>query len=151
MKTCPRCKKSKDVSKDFAKKCGGKQPFCKLCQSEYQKTYYRKNRAAQIARCNKRREEQVKTNQQNLIEYLLVHPCVDCGEIDIVVLQFDHVRGQKHLEIGRMMMYPWKRIQEEISKCEVRCANDHTRRTAVQQGNYKVLWTRSLTAKVPLS
>ncbi len=151
MKTCPRCKKSKDAEKEFANKCGGKQPFCKLCQSEYQKTYYRANKAAQVARCNKRRDEQVKLNQQKIIDYLLEHQCVDCGETDIVVLQFDHVRGKKRLEIGRMTTFSWPTIEKEIAKCEVRCANDHIRRTAVQQKNYKVLWTRSLTAKVPLS
>jgi hypothetical protein len=151
MKTCSRCKKSKDEEKDFSNKLGGKQPFCKDCQSEYQKGYYKTNRAAQIKRCNKRRKEQVKQNRQHIVAYLQEHPCVDCGEKDIVVLQFDHVRGLKHLEIGRMMTYPWKRILEEIAKCEVRCANDHARRTAAQQKNYKVLWTRSSTARVPLS
>jgi hypothetical protein len=151
-KYCSRCEKWKDIDSDFSSKGGSrKQPYCKSCQSEYQKVYYRANQKAQVARCNKRRNEQVRQNQEKIIVYLLEHPCVDCGETDIVVLQFDHVRDKKHLEIGRMMTYPWRRIQEEIAKCEVRCANDHTRRTAAQQSNYKVLWTRSLTAKVPLS
>jgi hypothetical protein len=150
MRTCSRCTKSKHED-EFSKKRGGKQPYCKLCQSETQKVYYRANQKAQVARCNKRRDEQVKQNQQRVIQYLLKHPCVDCGETDIVVLQFDHVRGKKRLEIGRMMTFSWPTIEKEIAKCEVRCANDHTRRTAAQQKNYKVLWTRSLTAKVPLS
>jgi hypothetical protein len=32
--------------------------------------------------------------------------------------------------------YSWKAIEEEISKCEVRCANCHRRRTA-KQFNWK--------------
>jgi len=146
MKTCPRCEKSKDAEKDFAKKRGGRQPFCKVCQSEYQKIYYRENKAAQIARCGKRRDEEVKRNQIYLIDYLKDHPCVDCGESDIVVLQFDHVRDKKAEDISRMMSYPWKTILKEISKCEVRCANDHARRTSERRKDYK--WTAGVSGNI---
>jgi hypothetical protein len=146
MKTCPRCEKSKDAEKDFAKKRGGKQPFCKACQSDYQKVYYRENKAAQIARCSKRRDEQENRNQRHLIEYLQTHPCVDCGETDITVLQFDHVRGEKKAELCRMVSSgsTWNSLLKEIAKCEVRCANDHARKTAKAQNNYKFQWAASV-------
>ena len=138
MKTCGRCMKSKQED-EFSKKRGGKQPYCKLCQSEYQKEYYRNNHAAQIARCGKRRDEQEIRNQQGVIDYLKTHPCVDCGETDIVVLQFDHVRGIKKKELCTMVSSgsSWETLLKEIAKCDVRCANDHARRTAAQQKNYK--------------
>lgn len=77
-------------------------------------------------------------NKAKLIEYLLAHPCVDCGETDLVVLDFDHVRGTKIKEIGRLVAGGsfWKKIAEEIEKCEVVCANCHRRRTARRHGGW---------------
>jgi hypothetical protein len=69
-------------------------------------------------------------------DYLAKHPCVDCGESDPVVLDFDHVRGQKFMNVKRMLSgtYSLKRIFEEIEKCDVRCANCHRRATAQRGG-----------------
>ena len=58
--------------------------------------------------------------------------CVDCGERDPIVLDFDHRRGQKRLRVSSMRAQGWPlvTIVEEIKKCEVRCANCHRRRHA---------------------
>ena len=58
-------------------------------------------------------------------------PDVICGESDPIVLDFDHVRGKKILNISRMVAqgHRWEQIEQEIEKCEVRCANDHRRAT----------------------
>ncbi|HVT76394.1 MAG TPA: hypothetical protein VHD87_05140 [Acidimicrobiales bacterium] len=65
-----------------------------------------------------------------LLEYLAAHPCVDCGESDPVVLDFDH-RRDKLFEIGRAIFFKsMEAILEEIEKCDVVCANCHRRRTA---------------------
>ena len=76
--------------------------------------------------------------QEKVIEYLREHPCVDCGETDIVVLEFDH-QGDKAEEVNLMVRAgaPWRRILAEIMKCEVVCANDHRRRTAKAFGYYR--------------
>ena len=72
------------------------------------------------------------TNRRFVDEYLASHPCVDCGEADIVVLEFDHVIGEKHKAISVLVQNAasTRRIAQEIAKCEVRCANCHRRRTA---------------------
>ena len=66
-----------------------------------------------------------------VLEYLKRHPCVDCGESDPVVLEFDHVRGEKKAGISKMLTnkVPLKTLLAEIAKCEVRCANCHRRKT----------------------
>lgn len=78
-----------------------------------------------------------------LLEYLRTHPCVDCGESDPVVLDFDHVRGVKVFNISNAVRQccSVETLLGEIAKCEVRCANCHRRRTAKVLGHWKV--TRS--------
>lgn len=69
-------------------------------------------------------------------DYLQGMSCIDCGESDPVVLQFDHVRGTKLGNVSRMVSKgsPLSVIQAEVEKCDVVCANCHHRRTAKQQG-----------------
>ena len=52
-----------------------------------------------------------------------------------MVLEFDHVdRAAKHFTMGFLATrgYAWATVLAELAKCEVRCANCHRRRTAVQ-------------------
>lgn len=56
--------------------------------------------------------------------------CIDCGIRDWRVLDFDHC-GDKEFTIGAHSVkgYGWDRIQREIDKCDVRCANCHRIKT----------------------
>ncbi len=76
-----------------------------------------------------------------LLAYLVDHPCVDCGEDDLMVLEFDHVRGEKEKAVSRLVndCVSWEKILEEVEKCDVRCANCHKRKTAKQLGFWKQL------------
>lgn len=77
-------------------------------------------------------------NRRLVWEYKKTHPCVDCGESDPVVLEFDHQRDKKNW-IANMLgsNVSHKKILDEIAKCVVRCANCHRRKTAKQLG-YKM-------------
>jgi hypothetical protein len=57
--------------------------------------------------------------------------CRDCGNKDYRVLDFDHVRGKKEGNVGRMIKEgaSFFKIREEVRKCEVRCANCHRIKT----------------------
>lgn len=74
-------------------------------------------------------------------EYLTNHPCVDCGESDPIVLEFDHIdpslkiRGITQVATNSSL----ETLQEEVEKCEVWCANCHRRKTAKQLGHYQYL------------
>lgn len=66
-----------------------------------------------------------------LLELLTGKVCKDCGEGDVLVLEFDHVRGTKRKAVSRMVSdgYGLETIRVEIEKCDVVCANCHRRRT----------------------
>lgn len=65
--------------------------------------------------------------------------CIDCGEKNPVVLQYDHInRELKITTVSQMISDRWslKNIKEEIRKCEIRCANCHLIKTAIEQNYY---------------
>jgi hypothetical protein len=70
------------------------------------------------------------------LEYLKAHPCVDCGETNPVVLEFDHVRGKKEFNISKASAKNIGicRLQGEVAKCDVRCANCHRKKTYIHAG-----------------
>lgn len=82
-----------------------------------------------------------------VLAYLAMHPCMDCGEKDPIVLEFDHrPRVNKLFEIGRAVtssLMSWKSVMKEIRKCDVVCANCHRRRTAARSKHYRVTCAHS--------
>jgi hypothetical protein len=73
-----------------------------------------------------------------LLDYLRGAPCVDCGENDPVVLDFDHV-GTKRAGVVQLAgrEHSIASLEREIAECEVRCANCHRRRTILEQGHFR--------------
>jgi hypothetical protein len=78
-------------------------------------------------------------NRAELLKYLASHPCVDCGETDPVVLEFDHLRDKTH-EVPALatMGVSWARVMREIDKCEVVCCNCHRKRTHQRSGSWRL-------------
>lgn len=107
--------------------------------SAYQADWYQKNKAKRKAQLKSYDAKRVAANKKLVVEYLQAHPCQDCGESDIVVLEFDHVNDDKDNSVA-VGMFRWgaSRLQAEIEKCEVVCANCHKRRTDRRAGNYRV-------------
>lgn len=107
--------------------------LCVKCNREYQKAWYKANKAEHKARVGKRKRKIVAAVRDNLLKYFSEHACVDCGESDLRVLDFDH-EDDKRTEVSNLMRYgySWETILEEIQKCVVRCSNCHRKRTAKQ-------------------
>jgi hypothetical protein len=117
----------------------GLQSRCRSCFREW----YERNREMQIRRTRANADLARKEIHRRLGEWFDEHPCVDCGEADVRVLEFDHRDpATKSIAIGRAVMnWSWTRIVTEIAKCDVRCANCHRRRTAGQFGTWREqLW-----------
>ena len=62
-------------------------------------------------------------------------PCVDCGiNYPYYVMDFDHVRGQKHANVMELVStLSKKKIDQEIAKCEIVCSNCHRIRTHMRK------------------
>jgi hypothetical protein len=106
--------------------------------AEYKRQWYLRNTEHQKSRVKENNERTTRENQARAWTYLGDHPCVDCGETDPVVLQFDHL-GNKAGSVSHMLRqgFQWRVIELEIAKCEVRCGNCHRRKTAREQGIYE--------------
>lgn len=133
-KICSRCKKSKPISKfPFRnKKKGIYHSYCLECGRKWVKKHYSQNDDFYVQKAKQRRNKIIEALNQKIYNYLLENPCVDCGENDPIVLEFDHVRGIKRYNVSEMCyrLVSWELIAIEISKCDVRCANCHRRKTA---------------------
>lgn len=137
MKECRKCERVREDSEFSADKKAkdGLFSYCKECAKSYKLEWAKNNKD--------KRKTHVESNKQKIREkiyaYLLEHPCVDCGESDPIVLDFDH-RGDKSFGIGKAAVQQrmaWERVLTEIAKCDVRCKNCHARKTARDFGWYK--------------
>jgi hypothetical protein len=131
---------------DFAwrrKAEGQRDTFCRPCRSAYGKEHYAANRTVYIEQARLQKERLLLERTRYLIDYFATHPCLDCGESDPVVLEFDHLRD-KQFSIGQeLTRRNWASILVEIDKCEVVCANCHRRRTARRRGSMRAVLTEA--------
>lgn len=139
MKTCTKCKESKPLEEfqKLARNKDGYASYCKLCKRAYDNAHYNANpeRKAYIRSNSAKRVEETR---KWIFEYLRNNPCIDCGEDDILVLEFDH-RSDKTMDVSRMIQRcSIKTIAKEVAKCDVRCANDHRRKTAKTLGSWRI-------------
>lgn len=108
----------------------GRQAYCRACFA----AWHQRNKAAHNAQIHARNKRVAAVIQKRLLAYLREHPCVDCGERDVLVLEFDHLRDKTHNIAYLIRCGSWERVLAEIAKCEVVCANCHGRRTARRGG-----------------
>lgn len=116
----------------------GHQNWCKACSNARRRERYRQNRGGEYRTNEGCRRLRKLENYRRMWAYFRLHPCVDCGETEPVVLQSDHVRGTKCYDLSWMLHrgMAWTKILEELEKCDTRCANCHQRKTARDRGWY---------------
>lgn len=132
-KICPLCKIDLPLDRFPVRSENNPRPnaYCFECQRKYCRAHYLKNRALHNRRRYINQTRYSRENRERLLRYLRCRSCVDCGESDPVVLDFDHVRGSKEFNIGNAITQrSWGRIEREMQKCEIRCANCDRRKTA---------------------
>ena len=147
-KICTVCHRTLALSSFNRNRCkkDGFATLCRECNRKHSRAYYRRWRKKHKTVVAERNARMVRENHKKILEYLLSHPCVDCGERDPIVLEFDHVRGKKKRNVnGLFRGYSWEVVEREIRKCEVRCANCHRRKT--MRGCYKDIRVGSLASE----
>ncbi len=98
----------------------------------YSRWHYQQNKAVYVARAKANNKKSKVAVRDYILQHLNTHPCVDCDEADPIVLEFDHRPGTlKRFDIGAANCkgYSVASVEEEIAKCDVRCANCHRRMT----------------------
>jgi|EndMetStandDraft_3_1072993.scaffolds.fasta_scaffold81486_2 hypothetical protein len=140
MPICTKCDEDKPDS-EFRTTVKEGKPYtykhCHDCQREYVRNHYSNNKQAYVDKARTRNKRIMKELREKIVEYLKDKPCVDCGESDIRVLQFDHREpSEKLYPISTMIKnaMKWESVLKEIEKCDVRCANCHLKRTGIQFG-----------------
>lgn len=144
-KICTKCKVEKPVT-DFTKSTrDGYRSSCKLChrdeKQKWRHKYIEEHGESPTARYSREhREDQKEWKKRRQAEmHLKVDtikestPCADCGQkFPAVCMDFDHLPGfAKTAGIARMITdgVTWKKIEQEMRKCEIVCSNCHRIRT----------------------
>ena len=108
---------------------------CKTCRAKDRLEYYGRNKERELeykwARQQRKRDEarryinSIKSKRQ----------CADCGTKDVEALTFDHVRGEKKMNISQMVNqgYSKKALDDELSKTEIVCSNCHMKREKIRR------------------
>jgi hypothetical protein len=130
MKPCSKCGELKPLAEFNLKNAAtdGRQSQCRACS----RAWYQVNKDLHKSRVAARNARVRQESSALLMEYLLARQCVDCGEADVRVLEFDHRDSvTKRCEVTKLVAagVPWPTVLAEIAKCDVRCANCHRVRT----------------------
>jgi hypothetical protein len=134
MKRCFRCKQEKSLDSFNAKQASsdGRQSKCKDCSNELAKVHYIANHETYKSRARKREKDLLVQ-----IQALKAGPCADCKRaFPPYVMDFDHRDAKKKVgSVSRLRHAGWSmsRILDEISKCDLVCANCHRIRTHERQ------------------
>ena len=104
-------------------------------QREASRRHYEQNRDRVIAKAKETSKAARVHIRAYITTYLKANPCVDCGETDAIVLEFDHVTGKDfNISDAARKGVSIKKLKDEIAKCEVRCANCHRKKTYERSG-----------------
>lgn len=121
---CTICKQEKDESEFYNRKDTKtkKTGQCKVCINIRNADWEKRNPHYQRDYCNKRRN----INKLNIIEQL-GGKCAHCGLIDShVVYDLHHIDPEsKEYSLGTILDHSQRKIQYELDKCILLCANCH--------------------------
>ena len=155
-KVCGSCKKELPANLEFfaTRKRNGKTEFqwqCRNCQKEYRRKHYLENKEKYIKKAKENNTKNAVEMRQLVLDYLKHNSCVRCGESNILVLEFDHLKDKK-FNIAQLANKWKEELLAEMAKCQVLCANCHKIKTHEQRNTYKWRYSQEIrqdSAKIP--
>jgi hypothetical protein len=141
MKPCQKCHVPKD-EEEYSwrfKVLGKRDAICKECRKKYNDQYFSgPAKERHLEQVRERKQVAREHAREYLLNYLSTHPCEHCGESDIRVLELHHV-GDKDKTVSQMVGegLSTERIQRELEKCQVLCANCHRKLTIEERGHWR--------------
>jgi hypothetical protein len=141
VKKCGNCKEEKDLTEfnSNKSKSDGYASVCRVCDKEISKAYYEKNKDKQKKQILEAKKIRISKNRIRYRKILSENPCIDCGESNPIVLEFDHRDDVDKIGgVGKLLSEggSWESLEKEMNKCDIRCVNCHRIRTAKQFGWY---------------
>ena len=105
MKKCVTCGVFKSESEyNYRNRLlGRKWNTCKSCQSSQRARWYQNNKESHKKRAKKNKAIAKQTARNYVRNYLYNQSCIDCGESNPNVLEFDHVKGSKKHTISKLV------------------------------------------------
>jgi hypothetical protein len=117
---------------------GQKAALCKKCKREYDRQYHASRSEKSKERKKELASQRSWENKKKLYYFYEKNPCVTCGESRIACLQMVHLTKNKDdKNISKMMEYSWIKIENELTRCKVVCANCVAISAAEKLGFYK--------------
>lgn len=136
MKHCPGCdtEKSREDFHTHAKRSDGLQVYCKLCKSKRSRASFKKHPEKAVLQA-KRNKYNRAANREYVSRYKSAKGCMFCGENHPIALDLHHLNPAMKDSAVSAMLYNCKaRIDVEIQKCVVLCANCHRKHHAGVDG-----------------
>ena len=107
LRECGRCHELKPIEQFNwrRRERGQRDNMCRPCRAAYHREHYLKNKQRYIDQAHARKAARSPRDGPSTCSGTSPsHPCVDCGETDPLVLEFDHL-ADKAFEIARALPY----------------------------------------------
>lgn len=101
----------------------GLQSACKKCMN----VSWKRSRQKKLAHYKQVQKQRQSNKRKEFNEWKSAHICELCGEQDSCCLDLHHLDPkEKDIEVSLIIhSWSWKRIQQEVQKCIIICANCH--------------------------
>lgn len=141
MKICTKCNTEKPED-DFGwrnKAEGRRNTMCFECVRQYNLDHYYANHAHRKSLKRKNSDASRTRARDFIAQYLLGHPCAECGDADIRFLEFDHI-ADKNCHVTDLVRKgcSLERIQQEIALCQVLCIRCHRLKSLTDMESWRL-------------